>query len=264
MNQNSFIPSIVCGLSLLVSLGGCAQTLSRDFSPPPGGETVRVTVKVPKDLAADTMRVMYRSQKCLISRTDGSGERYEIDGAHAVEVVPQRQGQSDLYEARLPRNGGGACQWKLSNVTFGVRYQKTSRFGENVQPGGGGGVIVIFDDNQPQQRSLLEDPEEVSGDLLIKKDYYPWVDKQFRGRYESQVWLAGGGDIFLMYKAITADEVTFEPVLHADLVVRSIWPQEQEVGKFIKFTYPDGSVVADGSSEPSFEKLETIRLGGKR
>ncbi|WP_371367246.1 hypothetical protein ACA097_26775 [Pseudomonas sp. QL9] len=261
MNPCSLIPSTVCGLLLLVSLGGCAQTRNHDFSPPPGGETVSVTVKVPKDLAADTMRVMYRSEKCPLTRSDGSGGRYEIDGAHAIEVVPQRQGQSDLYQAQLPRDGGGTCQWKLSNVTFGVHYQNTARFGENVLPGGGGGVIVIFDDNQPQQRSLLEDPEEVSGDLLIRKNYYPWVDEQFLIRHEKRAWLLGDDDIFITYKAIHAKNVIFEPYLHTNSVVYSVGPKIKKDGNYTQITYPDGTAIADGSSEPSFEKLEAIRLG---
>jgi hypothetical protein len=48
--------------------------------------------------------------------------------------------------------------------------------------------------------------------------------------------------------------------LHDKTVVYSIWPTEHSVGKYIEFTYPDGSVIADGSSEPDFDKLQAIRL----
>ncbi|MDF3931806.1 hypothetical protein P3W75_04155, partial [Pseudomonas citronellolis] len=129
----------------------------------------------------------------------------------------------------------------------------------NVKPGGGGGVIVIFDNNVPQQRSMYP-PKKIEGDLVIRKDYYPWVDKQFKGAYETQVLLAGEGDIFLTYKASNARKVVFEPNLHADCVVRSVWPQEQKLGSYIQFTYPDGSMVADGDSKPDFDKLQAIRL----
>ncbi|MNZ10622.1 hypothetical protein D3C78_274700 [compost metagenome] len=259
MRQYFVVNSVMGGFLLLASLGGCAQPLNRDFSPPLGGETVSVTVKAPKDLAANTMRVMYRSEKCRITRSDGDGERYEIDGAHAIEVEPQRQGQSDLYEAQLARNGGGVCQWKLSSVTFGVRYQNTAQLGKEVQPGGGGGVIVIFDGNMPQRRSMFG-IQDVSGDLHIRKNYYLWVDEQFIIRHEKEAWLVGEGDIFLTYRARQAKQVTFEPILHAG-VVNSVGPKVKQKGSYTRFTYPDGSVVADGSTKPSFEKLEAIRLG---
>ncbi|WCD82234.1 hypothetical protein [Pseudomonas sp. TUM22785] len=139
MSQFSRMGLVVAALCLLVSQAGCAQLMNQDLSPPPGGETVSVSVKVPKDLAANTMRVMYRSEKCPITRSDGSGGRYEIDGAKAIEVEPQRQGMTDIYEAKLAKDGGGFCEWKLSNVTFGVHYQSATKFGEDAQVGGGGG-----------------------------------------------------------------------------------------------------------------------------
>ncbi|MDW3716722.1 hypothetical protein [Pseudomonas sp. 2023EL-01195] len=139
MNPLSHAVYAVAGLCLLASQAGCAQLMNQDLSPPPGGETVSVSVKVPKDLVARKMRVMYRSEKCPITRSDGSGGRYEIDGAKAIEVEPQRQGMTDIYEAKLARDGGGLCKWKLSNVTFGVHYGSPDKFGDGAQVGGGGG-----------------------------------------------------------------------------------------------------------------------------
>ncbi|MCK3866069.1 hypothetical protein E4P00_27745, partial [Pseudomonas sp. B329] len=52
------------GSLLLLTLTACAQ--SKTLSPPPGGEEVSITVKVPPNLAAEPMRVMYRSEKCPI------------------------------------------------------------------------------------------------------------------------------------------------------------------------------------------------------
>ncbi|WP_213628880.1 hypothetical protein [Pseudomonas sp. Pc102] len=140
MNPFSHAVYAVAGLCLHASQAGCAQLMNQDLSPPPGGETVSVSVKVPKDLIARKMRVMYRSEKCPITRSDGSGGRYEIDGAKAIEVEPQRQGMTDIYEAKLARDGGGSCQWKLSNVTFGVYYGAVGKFGGTARVGAGGAL----------------------------------------------------------------------------------------------------------------------------
>ncbi|MDF3931926.1 hypothetical protein [Pseudomonas citronellolis] len=187
--KNSYI-AVISGALMAFGLSGCAQSQSQSFSPPPGGEQVTVTVKVPKDLAADTMRVMYRSQKCQVKRSGADWTSYEEDGRYAMEVVPQRQGQSDLYVAKLDRSGGGPCQWNLSNVTFGVHYEDTAQLGEGVRYGYGGGVIVIFDRNLPQRRSM-ERVREVNGDIVIREDYYPWIIETFIGGHEKIVVIMG-------------------------------------------------------------------------
>jgi len=58
-------------------------------------------------------------------------------------------------------------------------------------------------------------------------------------------------------------KVEFEPVLHSGKVVYSQGPKVKQKGNYTRFIYPDGNIVADGSTKPSFEKLQTIRLGRK-
>lgn len=256
------LPGSLAALLMLACLGGCAQQREL-LAPPAGGAQVHFSIKVPQDLAADPLRVMYRSAKCPVKRSGADWTSYEEDGYHAIEVQPQRQDTADLYVADLAVDGGGGCQWQLSNVTFGVRYADTSRFGPNVESGRGGGVIVIFDNHLPQRRSMYS-PERVSGDLIIKKDYYPWIDEDFLGRYVKQARLFGNGDFFLTYMAIQARQVIFEPILHSDYVVYSEGPKVKREGNYTRFTYPDGSVIADGKSKPDFRKLQALRLGGAK
>jgi hypothetical protein len=132
-------------LGFFIFLSGCAQDYS--LAPPTNSEQVTVRIKVPPELEAEKMEVMYRSATCQRTRRDAYGEPYKVDGFHGIEVQPQQQGQSDIYEAKLARDGGGACQWHLANVTFGVVYRDPTRFGENVTYAAGGGVVVIFDYN---------------------------------------------------------------------------------------------------------------------
>lgn len=204
-SRRILMPTALSAVLCLFSLGGCAQTSRVDFSPPPGGETVSVTVKVPKELAANTMRVMYRSEKCPISRTDGDGKRYEIEGAHAIEIEPQRQEQSDFYEASLPRDGGDTCPWRLSNVTFGVHYKSTSQFGQEVKFAGVGEVIAVFDHNMPQQRSMYG-IENFTGDIFIKEYYFPLVSEMFPNGHRKAVELLGRQNL-LSYRSLSARKV---------------------------------------------------------
>ncbi|WP_236232755.1 hypothetical protein [Pseudomonas tohonis] len=253
MSQFSRIDLVVAALCLLVSQTGCAQLMNQDLSPPPGGETVSVSVKVPKDLVANAMRVMYRSEKCPITRSDGSGGRYEIDGAKAIEVEPQRQGMTDIYEAKLAKDGGGFCEWKLSNVTFGIHFGNTEQFGEKVEFSGGGEVVVIFDNNLPQQQSMYG-ARDVDGDVLISEDYFPWLSKIFLNGERSVIELYGSQS-FLTFKSLSARKVVFQPRYHADLLVRTIGVKA--VGGAPEVVYPDGSRQL-ARSRPNINRLKEI------
>jgi hypothetical protein len=245
-------------LILFVSLSGCAKDYS--LAPPPDSEQMTITVKVPKELVARPMLVMYRSATCKRITHGASGERIELEGYHGIEVQLQRQGQSYLHSTKLPMDGGGACRWQLANVTFGVAYDFPNPFGENVTHGSGGGVIAIFDHNNSPRGGA---DFEVEGDLTIKKDYYPWLSEAFLGGYRKQISLTSEGDIYLMYQALQARQVYFEPVLHSNFLVTSVQPKVKKKGNHTAFTYPDASVVADGSFEPSFRKLQAIRLAAE-
>jgi hypothetical protein len=57
--------------------------------------------------------------------------------------------------------------------------------------------------------------------------------------------------------------VYFEPILHSKFTVYSVQPKEKKKGNHTAFTYPDGSVVADGRSDPDFRKLQALRLAAE-
>ena len=118
----------------------------------------------------------------------------------------------------------------------------------------------MFDQHLPQRRSVFEPTKKVSGDVLISKDYYPWVYEQNIGGHEKLAWIISESEIYVYYRAPNARKVTFEPLLHAEYLVYSVGPREKKTGNHNLFTYSDGSVVV-GGSKPSFKKLQAIRLG---
>jgi hypothetical protein len=253
--------SVLCTafIGSFISLSGCATDYS--LAPPADSEQVTVTVKVPKELTTEPVEVIYRSTLCTFTDHSASGKPYQRDDYQRSVIQPVRQGLSDLYEARFPLDGGGACQWRLSNVTFGVVYAEPTLFGENVVSGGGGGVVVIFDhNNSPRGGADLK----VDGDLTIRKDYYPWISEMFLGGYRKRISLAGEGNLYLKYQALQARHVYFEPILHSEYVVTSEGNKVHKVGSFIKFTYPDGTVMADGLFSPDLRKLQAIRLAAEK
>jgi hypothetical protein len=245
-------------LLALFSLSGCAK--DRSLAPPPDSEQVTVTVKVPKELVTEELKIIYRSSICTRTVYNVHDEPVELDGTNGTHTQLQQQGDSDLYQAKVAVDGGGECQWRLSNLTFGVAYADPTIFGENVTFGAGGGVVVIFDQNNSWLGGATF---KVDGDLTIKKDYYPWLSEHFLGGYRKEISLAGQGDIYLMYKALQARSVYFEPVLHSDFILHSVGPKVKKEGNYISYTYPDGSVYADGRWHPDFRRLEEIRLNAE-
>ncbi|WP_268797266.1 hypothetical protein [Pseudomonas huanghezhanensis] len=245
----------IAWVTSVISLTGCAKDLGLD--PPVGGDSVKLTVKVPDQLVARTAQVIYRSTLCTFTAHDGNGRSYKRDGYQNMDLELLRSGYSDLYETRLPIEGGGACKWRLSNATFGVTHGDPTRFGKGVVSGAGGGVIVIFDNNaSPRGGADIQ----VEGDLFIRRDYYPWINESFLGGYIKRISIAGEGYMYTMYKATTAREVYFEPQYHSKFELRSVEPKVKKEGNYISYTYPDGTVYADKQWHPNFARLQAIRL----
>lgn len=251
-------PLSALSIILFMSLQGCAS--EHPFLPPSENEYVTVTVKVPLGFEAETMQVMYRSEICKQPSYDGNGNRNDVQGYHALEVQPVRKGGTDLYEARLARLGGGRCNWNLSNVTFGIAYTQKDFLGESVSYGAGGGVVVVFDNNSSQRGGA---GRKVNGDLVLVKNFYPWISERFIGGYQKKINFVGENIPYLEYQAIQSRSVYFEPIVHSAYVLRSVAPKVKEKGVYTTYTYPDGSAYSDGKWPPSFNRLEAIRLAAE-
>jgi hypothetical protein len=245
------------GFAAVVILNGCAQDYS--MVPLAGGEKLKIGIKMPEGLEAKPLRVMYRSAICQRASHDSNGKPQMLSGYKGYETSFKQRGATNLYEAELFINGGGRCEWQLSNIIFGVKYRIPSRFGSNVTNGTGGTVIVRLDDNVAQFSTGWESTVAGVG-LKIVEDYYPWVSEKFIDGYAKRAGLSSEGGGYISYKAPQAREIYFEPLLHSRYVVTSISPMKHVIGDFMRFHYPDGTTESDGKSKPNFEKLQEIRL----
>lgn len=239
--------------ALSLTISGCA--VDREFTFPVGSEKVLVQVKVQEDLVIKPIHVVYRSSECLRESYNAKGEKIYRRGVKVSSLKPEQVGSSGLYQANVPVDGGGGCQWRLSNMTLDVDYKYPEIFGGNARSGSCGGLTVIFDeDNGPRGGPNFE----VEGDLHLKEDYYPWLSERFLGGYRKRVNLLGDGDIFLNYKAKNAKVVLFEPVLYLDWNVYSVGPKVKAKGNQGIVTYPDGSTVMGVS--PDHRRMQCLRL----
>ncbi|MBO0396017.1 hypothetical protein J1F00_16645 [Stenotrophomonas maltophilia] len=259
--QQMKLPVSATILALLL-LSSCGHTPDRalpdrSLSPTTDAGVVNVAIKVPTELETMDVRVVYRSKTCTITSYSASGIPYDRDGYQRMDLKPIQQRGSRLFEAKVPVNGGGTCNWQLSNITFGAEYKDTSAFGEGIQSGRPAGMIVIFDDNNSPHGGW---DVKVDGDLAITRDYYPWLNESFLGGHARFINLFTGRYIFITYKATNARNVYFEPILHSTLLTQSIQPKAKHPESQATFHYPDGSSSLERDVEPSFQKLQAIRM----
>ncbi len=256
------LPMPAAILALLL-LSGCHLTRNQALSPEPEAGTVKVTIKVPEELAAKNVQVIYRSTKCTTTyRSTLDWEKRTRDSYAGLELQPVRRPGTNVYEATVAVNGDGACRWKLSNVTFGVKYGDPSRFGDDVRFGMGGNVVVMFDETDSAHGGANAEPSvSAEGVLSVKQNYYPWLMEWFIGGHQKTINLTTDADIYIKYRAPNARAIHFEPIFHPGFLTHSVQPKMKRKGSETIFYYPDGSSRPEPYlDKPRFKTLQDIRM----
>lgn len=255
------LPKQAAILGLLL-LSGCHLTRNQALSPKPELGTVKVTVTVPEELVARDMRVMYRSTRCTTTyRSMLDWGKRTRDNYAPLEIRPVRRPGTNVYEASMAVDGGGACRWKLSNVTFGVEHEDPSRFGGDVIQGMGGDVVVMFDEVRSAHGAPNAEPNvSTDGVMSIKRDYYPWLSEHFIGGHRKIITLTTDEPTFIRYRALDARVIHFEPAYHPGFLTHSVSPKVKREGNKTIFYYPDGSSRPESRTMPRFKTLQEIRM----
>ncbi len=245
-------------LCFLVSIlnTGCAETIDRTLTPPSDTHWVNVDVKNPSPWTRPfPLEVLYISNTCkrhFLSMRDGT--RYEKVGYNPMKVPLQQQGNSNIWRARVAMNGGGSCDWKLSEFKMRIAYTDATHLGKNLVPGTGVGAKFAFDDLASQNGQF----ETVSNNVNLSPKYYPLIKTNKRISLMDTLNLFGKKDY--LQKKINSQgnnvSIFYSPILDENKVVRMVAPKEYKVGEYYKIMYPDGTVVSDGSTHPDVSKLE--------
>ena len=224
-------------LLLLFSLSSCA--LSEGFSPPPDGKTVKVAVVKPADIDILPMDIIYRSEKCRDKILTSAGAISSRAGYHLLTVPFKPEAGSDIVSNSVALDGGGQCQWKISNIRFQFQFSDMKKFGVDIKENIPNDVVFVFDKNAPSRGNGKY--ENVSGDIRIRKDYYPLINKRFTGNGMSVLTMQG--QPLLTYKVYQTNKIVFEPVIHLDLLVYALPPNENNNDYVVIF--PNGERETD-------------------
>ncbi|PHM25830.1 hypothetical protein [Xenorhabdus innexi] len=244
----------LCNKSALSSLlavffiQGCAQ--SGSFSPPINGEQVHFTATLPDELVALPISAMYRSKICRKERRTANMKSYSVPGFHRA-TYPLSTGQSNQVEVSVPKEGGGKCDWKLSNITFEVKLKDTSTIAPLIKDNFGFDTTFVFDGNAPQvfDGGYLK----INGDLHEKIILFPLLRKRFSSGNENSLYLIGKDDP-LTYKIGTAKNISLNYTYIKQML--SIWTDRKNNDRPF-MTYPNGDVVY-GEVRPEYKTLMRI------
>ena len=184
-----------------VILTGC--TNSTTLSPPADSRNIHFSATVPADLESLPLSAMYRSKKCTRTRTSGSGKSYEVPGFNSTKYPLTITATGDVT-ADIPVNGGGYCDWQLSNIKFEVKLKNPQIIESGITDNFGFETIFITDNNAPQTFNGGYIPHQ--GDFNKSLLLFPFISEKFLGGYKKIFWLVGESDT-LTYRLSGTDNI---------------------------------------------------------
>ncbi|MBV8045258.1 hypothetical protein [Pluralibacter sp.] len=239
-------------LQAVFLLNGCAQATDRTLSPPSDTEWVDVQIKNPSPYTKPfPLEVLYVSATCkreLMSMRDG--QHYEKMGYNPVKIPLQKHNDSDIWVAKIAKDGGGKCNWKLSEFNLGIEYVDATHLGKGLVPGTAVGATIAFDDNATKNGLF----KTVHGDITLSPKYYPYIRVRKLNSTETSLSLLGEQN-FISLRGDATTKVSFIPSLDETKVTRYIGVEKKEPGAHAKIIYPDGSVASEGTIIPDFNKI---------
>ncbi|ELY4299725.1 hypothetical protein SMZ33_000270 [Cronobacter turicensis] len=140
------IENILCLLPLL-ALSSCV--LSEDLSPPVDGKAVKIAVVKPVDVDILPMDVIYRSETCRDKVFTSTGAITTRAGYHLLTVPFKPEKGSEIVSNRVALDGGGQCEWKLSNIRFQFKFSDMTKFGADIKNNIPNDIVFVFDNNSP-------------------------------------------------------------------------------------------------------------------
>ena len=243
---------IVTVLLLPVILTGCAY--STTLSPPADSRNIHFSATVPADLESLPLSAMYRSKKCTRTRTSGSGKSYEVPGFNSAKYPLSVTASGDVT-ADIPVNGGGYCDWQLSNIKFEVRLKNPQVIESGIVDNFGFKTVFITDNNAPQafDGGYIPYKGDFNGSLLL----FPFVSEFFLGGHKKTVELVGESDM-LTYRLSGTDNINIMVNYEKNMVSRWTGVKEKKEGNRTVITYPNGEEERKSKSYPDYKKLLKI------
>lgn len=235
-----------------VILTGCAY--STTLSPPADSRSIHFSATVPADLESLPLSVMYRSKKCPRTRTSGSGKSYEVPGFNSTKYPLSVTATGDVT-TDIPVNGGGYCDWQLSNIKFEVRMKNPQVIDPEITKNHSFETVFIIDNNAPQAFNGGYIPHQ--GNFNESLILFPFISEYFLNGHKKTIEVIGESDT-LTYRLTGTDNVHLTVNYESDMLSRWTGVKEKKEGNFPTIAYPNGEIDPDPGSYPDYKKLLKI------
>ncbi|UNH31351.1 hypothetical protein [Moellerella wisconsensis] len=246
---------------IILLLSGCTSKplFYNDFSPPKDSKQVNIAVEAPAIAEVLPLNVMYRSYKCQVSSRISEREYRDVPGFHNMEILLNRQGNTNVFAKNIPLDGGGRCDWRLSNIITSLKFSKAHPLSINVDSFIGRNLVFIFDTNPPKITGGRIN--KTKGNLYISKKYFPWLDKNSKSNKLTLELF--GGQLYEYYEISQPQKTLWKPIIPEGVYVTSEYTGNPELDKQGKFArYSDGTVSQGDSNDEMYKKLLLLTSEG--
>ncbi|UPK80180.1 hypothetical protein LW139_15340 [Proteus vulgaris] len=241
-------------LPIIIMIQGCAPRSDKNktLSPPANTEWVTVGIKLPEGIEALPLNVLYRSDICQRARYNSAGEKYYIPGFNPNTVTLKQQGNSDIYQAQIALNGGGACHWQLSEVWMSIVYKKTPNTYNDFETIPSDELILIFKDHNFRPPELIRN---LIKNEKIELNYYPvFINNEVSNEKKITLFNHWGRSQYILVN--NERNILFTPLFHKDNITKIDMSKELE--KDIIIYYSDGTIEKKSSWPPNYNKLKSL------
>lgn len=233
---------------------GCAPRSDKNktLSPPADTEWVTVGIKLPAGIEALPLNVLYRSEICQRAQYNSAGEKEYISGFNPNAVALKQQGSSDIYQTKIALNGGGSCQWQLSEVWMSIRYKKRLNTDSDFETIPSDRLILLFNNHKYNQGEIIRN---LIKNEKIELNYYPvFINNKVSN--EKEIILFNNWDGSQYISANDEKKILFTPIYHKDNITKIDMPKERGTG--ITIYYSDGTIEKVKYWRPNYNKLKSL------
>ncbi|MEZ2862547.1 hypothetical protein [Proteus terrae] len=241
-------------LFFFIIIQGCAPRSDKNktLSPPANTEWVTVGIKLPAGIEALPLNVLYRSEICQRARYNSAGEKYYISGFNSETIVLKQQGSSDIYQTKIALNGGGSCQWQLSEAWMSIRYKKILNTDSDFEAIPSNRLILIFNNHKYNQGEIIRN---LIKNEKIELNYYPvFINNKISNEKKITLFDNWYGSQYISTN--NEKNILFTPIYHKDNITKIDIPKER--GTDIIIYYSDGTIEKVKYWRPNYNKLKSL------
>lgn len=263
--MSKYPKSLVIFLPVLFS-SSCAGTADRNLSPPSDTQWVNVEIKNPSQYTKPfPLEVVYVSHKCMKRNINGvDGSREEKPSYNGVKIPIQQQGNSKIWSGKVAINGGGTCDWRLSELNVGIEYIDATHLGQGLVPDTSVGATIVFNDFAAQNGKF---ENIVNNKFEYNPKYYPvierWSEKKNATRPDLVTLFGKDGafrNVYIRENKAQDIFVVFHPSIKENKIIEMKFPYEKTTGSLIKYIYPNGDIVETKDIRPDYNKVDSMNV----